>query len=128
MLTAFIWITAAIGLALWSLLVYAFHALGQWSLQAVAQSGAPLEQAGTEAIRQALPAWVPAGWAEWVEPLLQSASSALGLLSATLPWMATGIDVIAWLSWAVGSAVVVLLALLAQTALGRLWPRPRAAG
>jgi len=128
MLTAFVWIAAAVGIALWSLLVYAFHALSQWSLQAVSAGGAPLEQAGAEALRQGLPAWMPPGWAELAEPLLQAVSSALGLLSATLPWMATGIDVIAWVSWAVGSAVLVLLALLAQTALGRLWRRPRPAG
>lgn len=95
--------------ALWSLGVWALHAVAEW---AVSNAGAFTGvTSGVEGLR--LPEWL----APWVPPEIVQAMTSLvsglapaveGLLQAA-PSLATGLTVVAWVIWGLGSALLVLL-------------------
>ena len=96
-------------LALWSLGVWAFHAVAVWAVSNVGSlSGAA---SGIEGLR--LPDWL----APWVPPgMVQAATSLLsdltpfveGLLQA-VPALAGVLSVATWVIWGLGSVLLVLM-------------------
>jgi hypothetical protein len=103
------WFVVLSLLALWSLGAWAFHAVAVWGVSnAGTFTGAT---SGAEGLR--LPEWL----APWVPPeivqVMTSLVSALapaveGLLQAA-PSLETGLTVVTWVIWALGSALLVLL-------------------
>lgn len=104
---ALVWLLVASLAALWSLTVWALHALATWALaNASALSGA------------AASPWPLPGWLErWLSPdlvqglgrLLAEAGQLIeGLLQAA-PALAGGLTVAAWVVWALGSVTLLLL-------------------
>jgi hypothetical protein len=116
------WLAVASLLALWSLAVWAAHAVGVWTVtNAGALSGAA---AGVEGL--ALPAWL----APWVPPeLVQAITQAvawfgpmLDSLLQAVPALAGGLTVVAWGLWGIGSLLLVLLGAGAHLLIA-LWRR-----
>lgn len=103
------WIIVAALVALWSLTAWALHAMAVW---AVSNAGAlPGVASGIDSI--ALPDWL----APWVPTELGSAITQLmvdlgpwvdSLLQA-LPALAGGLTVVAWMVWAIGSVLFLLM-------------------
>ena len=109
MVYALSWFVVALLLATWSLAVWALHAVTVWSVaHAGALSSVALGSGGV-----ALPSWL----APWVPPeLLQvvtSLAAGLGPLVQELlqaaPALAPVLTVVAWVIWAVGGGLFLLL-------------------
>ena len=109
MVYALAWFAIAALLALWSLSAWALHAAAVWTVaNAGALSGAAAGVGGI-AVPAWLAPWVPAELVQaatqlvaalgpWVDSLLQSA-----------PALASGLTVAAWVLWALGAVVLLLL-------------------
>lgn len=130
MFYALSWSVVALLLAAWSLALWALHALGTWVLTqagglATPESGTP-GPATLPALPDWLAPWLPEGWA----PLLQSGLSALGplvqQLLETMPALAGGLTLAAWLVWGLGAFVLMVLG-AALHGLVALWRRDRPA-
>ncbi len=108
MLYAVSWLFVALLLALWSLITWAVHAVAVW---AVSQAGA-LSGMASGSVSLSLPAWL----APWVPPGLTAAltdwASSLGplldSLLQTIPALAGGLTVLAWVVWAIGAMLLML--------------------
>lgn len=128
MFYALSWSVVALLLAVWSLALWALHALGTWVLTQA--GGLAMPEAGAPATLPALPdwlaPWLPESWA----PLLQSALSTLGplvqQLLETMPALAGGLTLAAWLVWGLGAFVLMVLG-AALHGLVALWRRDRPA-
>lgn len=103
------WLVVAMLLALWSLTAWAVHAVAVW---AVSQAGVLSGMAGG-AVSVSLPAWlepwVPAAvtqalttWMTQLGPLLES-------LLQSVPALAGGLTVLAWVVWALGTVLLLLV-------------------
>ena len=92
-------------LVLWSLAAWAFHSIAAWT---VSKAGVLAGSSGAiEALR--VPEWL----APWISPELAVAfSSAIDALLALAPVLASGLSVVIWVVWGVGSAVLVALGFL----------------
>jgi hypothetical protein len=99
-------------LALWSLAAWAFHSIATWTVSnagVLAAGSAPIES-----LRG--PDWL----APWIPPEITLAfTSMLSALSPVIeaalslaPALADGLSVAVWAVWGVGSAVIVILALV----------------
>lgn len=107
MIPAIAWFFVLMLIALWSLAAWALHGVAVW---AVSNAGA---WAGTGP-----GAWnLPAAWSEWLPPqvlvALQEGLAGLGpwvesLLQAA-PALASGLGVLAWGVWAIGSLLLALI-------------------
>jgi hypothetical protein len=99
-------------LVLWSLAVWAFHSIAAWTV-----SNAGVLAGGSGAIEGLrAPEWL----APWIPPELALAlSSTLSALSPVLeaaisqaPALAGGLSAAVWVVWGIGSALIVILALV----------------
>lgn len=117
MLYAVVWFSVLLLLALWSLTVWGFHAIGVWT---VAQAGAltgVTAGAGTAAAAVRLPEWL----APWIEPWLpaEGLPSLAALLAGVQPMidsllqfapaLAGGLTVMAWGAWGLGALLLLSL-------------------
>ncbi|MBB3194009.1 hypothetical protein [Roseateles terrae] len=115
------WFIVAMLLALWSLATWTLHAVAVW---AVSQAGVLSGMAGG-AVSVSLPAWlepwVPTAvtqalttWMTQLGPMLES-------LLQSVPALAGGLTVLAWVVWALGTVLLLLVGagLHALTAWGR---------
>lgn len=120
MFYALIWLGVFFGVALWSAVMWMFHAAGAWAL---ANTGALAGGSGAlQAIR--LPAWVE----PWIPPELvgaitqtvQGLAPMLEWLLALAPSLAGGFAVAMWVVWAIGAVGLVVLGLIASALVGML--------
>lgn len=120
MFHALTWLAVFVGVLLWSVTTWLFHAAGAWVL---ANTGALAGGSGAlQALR--LPAWIE----PWVAPELASAITATmqalapmleGVL-AFAPSLAGGFTVAVWVIWACGVAGLVILGVMASALVGML--------
>ncbi|RZL36753.1 MAG: hypothetical protein EOP35_10295 [Rubrivivax sp.] len=106
------WVLVLLLLALWSSLVWS----GQVLLAAM------LAKAGTfgagdwslpEALATKLPVWA----AEWLAATLENWTPQLQSLVSSLPWLSSGVTLLAWVVWAVGAAVLLVIGIAIHVAI-----------
>ena len=100
-------------LALWSLAVWAMHAVAAWGIShAGALTGAASDAASSASVLQ-LPEWL----APWVPPQVVEAMAlvvsglapAVESLLQAAPALAGGLTVVAWVGWSIGSLLLLVL-------------------
>ena len=95
--------------ALWSLAVWAVHAVAMWS---VANAGVLTGVASAvEGLRlpEWLSPWVPPEVAQTMTSLLSSFAPVVESLLQTAPALTGGLSMVIWVIWGLGSALLVLL-------------------
>lgn len=114
------WLLVATLLALWSLAVWALHAVAEWVLSnAAALTGAA---ARTWPVPDWLEPWVSADLAQWLGRLLAEAGPFVESLLQAAPALAGGLTVAAWVLWGLGSAMLLLLGAVLHLVIAR-WHR-----
>ena len=109
MFYALSWFVVVALLALWSLAAWALHALVVWTVSSVGTLSGAASAVGGIALPAWLVPWLPgelvqalpqlvAGLGPWVDGLLQAA-----------PALAGGLTVAAWVVWAIGGVLLLLL-------------------
>ncbi len=96
-------------LALWSLAAWALHAVAVWSVSnASALTGVA---SGVEGLRPAelVPRGVPPEIAQPMTSLLASFAPVVESLLQTVPALTSGLTMVTWLIWGLGSALLLLL-------------------
>ena len=122
MFHAFSGLVVLVLLALWSFTVWALHALAAWS---VANAGGLVAGTGSVAdlhLPGWLAPWVPAELAQALVEVLRAAAPMVEAALAWAPALATGLTVVAWVVWAIGSAVLVAVGLALGMAVA-VWRR-----
>jgi hypothetical protein len=109
MLYALTWFVIFSVLALWSLAAWAVHAVAVWTgSYAGALTGAA---SGVEGLRlpEWLAPWVPPEIMQATTPLLSGLAPSVEGLLLVAPPLAGGLTVATWVTWGLGSALLVLL-------------------
>lgn len=98
------WVLVLLLLALWSSLV--------WSAEALL--AAMLAKAGTLgpvdwSLPESLTSWLPVWAAEWLIGTVENLTPQLQALAGALPWLSSGITVVAWVAWGLGAVVLLVI-------------------
>ena len=103
------WLLVALLFAGWSLLVWAVHALATWSLNSAGAAAVATEPGSLLSLPAWLAAWVPldllgalGDLVAWLGPWVAATLSAA-------PALATGLTVLSWVLWGLGSLLLLLL-------------------
>lgn len=126
MLPVFGWLVVLVLLAVWSLVAWAFHAVGAWTLANV--GGLAGAGPGLRDLRlpEWLSPWVPPGLADGLVAWLAGLGPVVDGLLQSAPGLAAGLTIAAWAVWAIGSLLLVVLGIGLHWLLTRL--RDRVAG
>ena len=109
MFYALSWFLIFFFLALWSLTVWAANAVALWTIaQAGTWNGATVG-AGSLALPDWLAPWVPPELAQALTAMLASVAPMVESLLQSAPALAGGITVAAWVVWALGGLMLLLL-------------------
>ena len=109
MLSILSWFLILSLFALWSLTVWAANVIALWALaNAGAWTGAASGAAGL-ALPDWLAPWVPLGFAQALTAMLDDVVPMVDRLIQSAPALAGGITVAAWVVWALGSVMLILL-------------------
>jgi hypothetical protein len=103
------WIVVASLLGLWSLGLWAVHAVAMWATSNAGVLTAAASGAGGLRLPQWLAPWVPA---EIVQAVTAAASALSPVIESALqaaPALAGGVTVAAWLVWGIGSVLLVVV-------------------
>lgn len=103
------WFVVASLIALWSLSAWALHAVAVWAVSNAGALSGAAATAGTLDLPPWLSAWVPPEIAQWMGQLLTSLGPLIADLLQAAPALAGGVTVAAWVIWAMGSVLLVLL-------------------
>lgn len=95
------WVLVLLLLALWSGLVWSGQALLAAMLSRVG-TWSP----GDWSLPEALTAWLPQWAAEWLVGTIENLSPQLQSLAGAMPWLSSGVTVMAWLVWALGALLL----------------------
>lgn len=109
MVYALIWFFVATLVACWSLAVWVLHSISAWALgSAGGLSGIPTAAANIPR-PEWLATWLPTeAWQAMVD-LIHGTVPVINSLLQSLPALDSGLAVVAWLVWGVGTAMLVLL-------------------
>lgn len=116
-----LWIVVGVLMAVWSATVW----LGQWLLT-VLLGGAGHLPVKDLALPEAWTRWLPQGVSESITQGIESLQPWLQTLLDTMPALAGGVTVLAWITWAVGAALLLLAGGTSHAAL-RWWQRSQQA-
>ena len=109
MFYALSWFLIFFFLALWSLTVWAANAVALWTIaQAGTWNGATVG-AGSLALPDWMAPWVPPELAQALTAMLASVAPMVESLLQSAPALAGGITVAAWVVWALGGLMLLLL-------------------
>ena len=109
MFYALSWFLIFFSLALWSLTVWAANAVALWTIaQAGAWNGTAVGGASL-ALPDWLAPWVPPELAQALTAMLASVAPMVESLLQSAPALAGGITVAAWVVWALGGLMLLLL-------------------
>ncbi len=132
MVLALIWVGVLALVAFWSFAAWALYALTAWALaNAGALTGVP---GMVEALNlpQWLAPWLPPELAATFPAMLAAIRPLVDVVIGVAPAMAGGLSVLAWIAWALGSAVILALGVVASVLAvryrGRSWHMPPLAG
>lgn len=112
-----LWLVVGVLLAVWSATVW----LGQWLLGVVLGSAGDLPLQAL-ALPEAWTRWLPQGVSDSITQGIEAAQPWLQTLLDTMPALAGGVTVLAWITWAVGAALLLLAGGASHAAL-RWWQR-----
>jgi hypothetical protein len=121
------WFAVASLLALWSLAAWAMHAVAVWSVSNVGALSGAASGVGSIALPDWLAPWVPT---ELVQAATQMAAGLGPLVDSLLqavPFLAGGLTVVAWVVWALGGVLLLVLG-AALHLLISLWRRRGSGG
>lgn len=116
-----LWVVVGVLLAVWSATVWLGHLL----LSALL-GGAGHLPVKDMALPEAWTRWLPQGVSESMTQALESAQPLLQAAIDHLPALAGGATVLAWVTWAVGTALVLLAGVASHASL-RWWQRQQPA-
>lgn len=122
---AVLWSITVVLALFWSGAIALAHSLAGWAATAAGTADA-------QTLAAILRDWPLPAWLAWADPaMLESLRMALSAIGAGLvlgqPWVATAMAWIGpalWLVWALGLALLVVLASIAHLLIHRLAPRP----
>lgn len=112
-----LWIVAGVLLALWSAVLW----LGEWLLSALLGAAGELPVHAV-ALPDSWMRWLPVDLAESMPRALEAFKPVLQSLLDQMPVVADGITVLAWVIWAFGAGLLLLLAGASHAGLRR-WQR-----
>lgn len=112
-----LWVVVGVLLAIWSAVVWLGHLL----LTAVL-GGAGHLPVKDLALPEAWTRWIPQGISESIAQAIEAAQPMLQTALDTMPALATGVTVLAWVTWAVGSLLLLLAGGASHAGL-RWWQR-----
>jgi hypothetical protein len=125
MLYALAWFVVLLLVGLWSLTTWALHAVAVWVVtQAGALTGGVTGWEGP-VLPDWLAVWMPAEWLQGLGAMLASMAPLVESLLQSMPSLAGLLTVAAWVIWALGSALLVLVGAGVHLALA-LWRRRHA--
>lgn len=106
-------------LALWTALAWAVHAV--WGLLGTLPWAQALDRLQALPLPEWLAPWFGTGWRAWLEaaePLLRQAGT---WLQTSAGWLGDAVSVLIWLTWGLGTVLVLLMAGLSAGAVA--WSR-----
>lgn len=121
------WFAVASLLALWSLAAWALHAAAVWSVSKAGALSGAASGVGGIALPDRLAPWVPAELVQAVTQLVAGLGPRVDSLLQAAPALAGGLTVAAWVVWAIGGALLLLLG-AALHLLIALWRRRGSGG
>ena len=116
------WFAVASLLALWSLAAWAMHAAAVWSVSNVGALSGAASGVGSIALPDWLAPWVPTELVQAVTQMMAGLGPLVDSLLQAMPALAGGLTVVAWVVWAIGGALLLLLG-AALHLLAALWRR-----
>lgn len=122
MLYAVTWIIVTSLLALWSLAVWALHAVALWAFSNAGAFSDAAAGVGTLRLPQWLDSWVPPELAQPFTAMLSNLVPLVDSLLHSVPALAGGVSVGLWVLWAVGAALLVLMGVVVH-GLTAIWRR-----
>ena len=98
-------------LALWSLGAWAFHSIATWAFAnaGILAGGSP---AGTLRLPDWIAPWVPPELAQALTSTLSALTPAIQGLIDWMPTLGSGLSVVVWVVWGLGSAMLIGLGLV----------------
>ncbi|MGM9483379.1 hypothetical protein ACS5PN_19435 [Roseateles sp. NT4] len=100
------WVLVLLLLALWSGLVVAIHSFLAGLLAHAGHVGT-----GGWSLPDSLRDWLPTVVADWLVSTVETLTPQLQALVGTLPWLSSGVTVLAWVVWVLGAVVLLILGL-----------------
>lgn len=127
MFYVFSWFAVASLLALWSLAAWALHAVAVWSVSNAGAVSGAASGVSNMALPDWLAPWVPTGAVQAVTQLVAGLGPLVDSLLQAAPDLAGGLTVMAWMVWAIGGVLLLLLG-AALHVLIALWRRRGSGG
>jgi len=121
------WLAVASLLALWSLAAWALHAVAVWSVSNVGALSGAASGVGSIALPDWLAPWVPTELVQAVTQMAAGLGPLVDSLLQAVPFLAGGLTVIAWVVWALGGVLLLVLG-AALHLLISLWRRRGSGG
>ena len=103
------WFAVASLLALWSLAAWALHAVAVWSVSNVGALSGATSGVGDIALPDWLAPWVPTELVQAVTQMMAGLEPLVDSLLQAVPFLTGGLTVVAWVVWALGAVVLVVL-------------------
>ncbi len=121
------WFAVASLLALWSLATWALHAVAVWSVSNVGALSGAASGGGSIALPDWLAPWVPTELVQAVTQMAAGLGPLVDSLLQAVPFLAGGLTVVAWVVWAIGGVLLLVLG-AALHLLIALWRRRGSGG
>lgn len=121
------WFAVASLLALWSLAAWALHAVAVWSVSNVGALSDAASGVGSIALPDWLAPWVPTELVQAVTQMAAGLGPLVDSLLQAVPFLAGGLTVVAWVVWALGGVLLLVLG-AALHLLISLWRRRGSGG
>ena len=103
------WFAVASLFALWSLAAWALHAVAVWTLSNAGALSGAASGVGSMALPDWLAPWVPPELAQAMTQLMGGLGPLVDSLLQAAPALAGGLTVAAWVFWAIGGVLLLLL-------------------
>lgn len=109
MFYAISWFVVVALLALWSLAAWALHAVGIWTVSNAGALSGAASGVGAIHLPEWLAPWVPPEVSQSLTALLSGLGPVVESVLQAAPALAGGVTVAAWVVWALGSMLLLLL-------------------
>jgi hypothetical protein len=116
------WFAVASLLALWSLATWALHAVAVWSVSNVGALSGAASGVGSIALPDWLAPWVPTELLQAATQMAAGLGPLVDSLLQAVPFLAGGLTVVAWVVWAIGGVLLLVLGAVLHLLIS-LWRR-----
>ena len=103
------WFAVASLLALWSLAAWALHAVAVWSVSNVGALSGAASGVGSVVLPDWLAPWVPTELVQAVTQMVAGLGPLVDSLLQAVPFLTGGLTVVAWVVWAIGAVLLLVL-------------------